>query len=129
VIGVLAMALGAAANAQAGSPDGIAIANRVVAAIGNKADFRESDFVKPLGESDKSALRRFAACKVTYVNYTAAEQPDRPGVLVEDPNEVAIGFDCRGVPKRTPAGISLHLLDGKIAKIETHNADLMKVDR
>jgi hypothetical protein len=123
------MTLGLAGAAQAATSDGIAVANRVAAAIRSTADFQASDFVKPLGESNKSALRRFAACKLTYVNYIATEQPARPGVLVEDPNDVAIGFDCKGVPKRTPAGISLHLQDGKIAKIETHNADLLKVDR
>ncbi len=102
---------------------------RVVAGIKGKADFEDTDFLKPLTPRDKAALRQFARCKVTRVNHTGTAASTRPFVVVEHPNEIGIGLDCRGAPDNMPVGISLQFKDGKIVKVETHNADLMKVDR
>jgi hypothetical protein len=43
-------------------------------------------------------------------------------------NDISVRFGCKGVPWDMPVGISLHLEGGKIARIETHNADLMPVE-
>jgi len=102
---------------------------RVVAGIKGKADFEDKDFAKPLTPGDKAALRQFAHCNVTRVNHTGIAASTRPFVVVEDPNAIGIGLDCRGAPANMPVGISLQFKDGKIVKVETHNADLMKVDR
>ena len=102
---------------------------RVVAGIKGKAEFEDNDFAKPLTAGDKAALRQFANCKVTRVNHTGTAASTQPFVVVEDPNAIGIGLDCRGAPANMPVGISLQFKDGKIVKVETHNADLMKVDR
>ena len=101
---------------------------RVVAAIKGKAEFQDSDFLEPLTAGDKAALRQFGTCKVTRVNHTGTTVSIRPFVVVENPNEVSIGLDCRGAPDDMPVGISLQFKNGKIIKVETHNADLMKVN-
>jgi hypothetical protein len=106
----------------------IAIGERLVAAIKGEAEFEDSDFAKPLGEGDKVALRRFAKCKVKNIGHVLIADPTRPNVLVRKFNDVSVRLDCKGVPWGTPAGISLHLQDGKIARIETHNADLMRAN-
>jgi hypothetical protein len=102
---------------------------RVVAAIKGKAEFQDSDFLKPLTAGDKAALRQFGTCKVTRVNHTGTAVSTRPFVVVEDPNEVSIGLDCRGAPDDMPVGVSLQFQDSKIVKVETQNADLIKVSR
>jgi hypothetical protein len=104
----------------------ISAGKRVVAAIKGKAEFEDADFVKPLTAGDKAALRRFAGCKVRRVRHTGTPVPGDLFTIVENPNEVGIGFDCKGVPYETPAGISLRFQNGKIVKVETHNADLMR---
>jgi hypothetical protein len=102
---------------------------RVVAAIKGKGEFQDNDFLQPLTAGDKATLRQFGTCKVTRVNHTGTAVSSRPFVVVEDPNEVSIGLDCRGAPDDMPVGISLQFQDGKITKVETHNADLIKVSR
>ncbi|MEO7364813.1 MAG: hypothetical protein ABIW03_00670 [Sphingomicrobium sp.] len=106
--------------------NGIAIGKRLVAAIKGKAVFQDADFVKALGERDKTALRRFATCKASSIDYIMHLHPTRPNVVIRNLNLVAVGFDCKGVPWDTPVGISLFLNGGKISKIEIHNADLMR---
>ena len=126
---ILAAALFVSGQAHSGDAgEGIAVAKRLVSAIKGKADFRDSDFVKTLGESDKAALRQFAPCKVSRINYQLSPHPTQSNALVRDPNSVGVGFECKGVPFRTPVAISLELESGRIAKIETHNADLMRRD-
>ena len=55
-------------------------------------------------------------------------EPNNPNVLVRQFNDISISLGCKGAPWDMPVGISLHLESGKIARIETHNADLMKQD-
>ena len=107
---------------------GIAMGERLVAAIKGKAAFQDRDFVKPLAEADKAALRRFAKCKVTNIGHMALADPKDPNVLVRQFNDVSVSLKCKGAPWDMPVGISLHLENGKIARIETHNADLMALD-
>jgi hypothetical protein len=125
----LAILLSFVGNSQENAVShGTAVAERLVAAIKGGAEFQDADFEKRLGEADKAVLRRFATCKVTHIGYAMNFLPKRSDVLVRDFNHVAVGFGCKGVPRDTPVGISLYLRDGKIAKIETHNADLMRVE-
>jgi hypothetical protein len=100
------------------------MAKRLVAAIKGQAEFRDADFVKPLGDADKAALRQFAACRANYIDYAGIATKD-PNVIIRNYNDVSIMFACKGVPSNSPVGISLNLQDGKIATIETHDADLM----
>ena len=121
----LALLAAAAAAAPAGG-DGIAMAKRLVAAIKGEAEFQQADFSRPLGDEDRAALRRFGACRVGSIGYTLTADPTEPNTYVEDHDWVSIAFACKGVPSATPAGISLHLRNGRIGVIETHNADLMR---
>ena len=126
----IAILLGAAVQAP-NNPEklGIAIAKRLVAAINGQGEYQDNDFARPLGDDDKAALRQFAACKVTNIDYMENALNPRsrnPTVFVRDFNNVSVLFGCKGVSQDTPVGISLHLQDGKIATIETHNADLMR---
>ena len=126
----IAILIGAAAPAP-NNPEklGIAIAKRLVAAIDGQSDYQDADFAKPLGKDDKAALRQFGECKVTNIDYMENALNPRaryPTVFVRDFNNVSVLFGCKGVSWDTPVGISLHLQDGKIATIETHNADLMR---
>ena len=62
---------------------------------------------------------------------TAARSNDSPqdaviDIVEQDPDELGVALDCAGVPAETPVAISLHLQNGRIARVETHNADLMK---
>ena len=107
---------------------GIAMGERLVAAIKGEAAFQDDDFSKPLAEADKLALRRFAKCKVKNIGHMLLADPKQPNVLVRQLNDVSVGLKCKGAPWDMPVGISLHLENGKIARIETHNADLMAKD-
>ena len=107
---------------------GIAMGERLVAAIKGEAAFRDDDFVKPLAEADKIALRRFAKCKVKNIGHMLLADPKQPNVLVRQFNDVSVRLKCKGAPSDMPVGISFHLENGKIDRIETHNADLMAED-
>ena len=107
---------------------GIAMAERLVAAIKGTSEFLDADFAKPLAEADKVALRGFAKCKVRHIGHMLMADPKKPNVLVRQFDDISVGLDCKGATRDLPIGISLHLQDGKIAKIETHNADLMRAD-
>jgi hypothetical protein len=109
--------------------EGHAIAGRLVAAIKGEADFQDQDFAKPLNGGDKAALRSFAACEIRRITNAGIPQPRGSRAFVPNPNDVVVTFNCEGVSERTPVGVTLHLENGKVAKIETHNADLMKADR
>jgi len=108
------------------SPE-VDVGKRLVAAIKGKAEFHDADFMKPLVDADKAALRRFAACKVSNINHAGTPLPNNVFTVVEDPNQIVIGLDCKRVPYSTPAGISLVFENGKVVKVETHNADLLRV--
>ena len=108
--------------------EGHAVAGRLVAAI-RGADFQDQDFARPLKDADKGALRSFAACGLRRITNAGIPQPRGSRAFVPNPNDVVVTFDCKGVSDSTPVGITLHLQNGKVAKIETHNADLMRVDR
>ena len=109
--------------------EGHAIAGRLVAAIRGEADFQDEDFARPLKDADKAALRSFVACGLRRITNAGMPQPRGSRAYVPNPNDVVVTFDCKGVSDSTPVGITLHLQNGKVAKIETHNADLMRVDR
>ena len=124
---MFAILVGVAGPAAASPPgDGIAMANRVTAAIKGAADFQDGDFVRPLGAGEKAALRRFAACGVAQTDYTLKADPTEEDAYVRNPDRVLVEFACDGVPRGTPVGISLHLQGGRIVTVETHNADLMR---
>ena len=122
----LALTLALAAASPATGADGMSMAKRLVAAIKGEAEFQNADFARPLEAGDKAALRRFAPCKVAEVTYTLLPDPVEQDTYVQNPNDVLVRLGCRGVSPETPVGISLHLSNGKIDKIETHNADLMR---
>jgi len=109
------------------STQNIAVARRLVEAIKGKSDFRDADFEKSLSEPDRSALRRFGACKVKFIDHPSSIDPKEPEFTIPDFDRVSVGLSCDGVPPKTPVALSLHLHNGKIAKIETHNADLLRV--
>ena len=121
---MLAIALGAAAPASA--DPGIAMAQRLTAAIKGEAQFQDGDFARPLEAGDKAALRRFAPCKVERIDYTLKPDPEEADTYVTNRDDVLVTYVCTGVPGSTPVGLSLHLDGGKIGTIETHNADLMR---
>ena len=126
----LAALLSVAPPAQSSSIDeGHAVAGRLVAAIMGKADFQDQDFTKPLNGADKAALRSFAACEIRRITNAGIPQPRGTRAFVPNPNDVVVTSNCEGVSESTPVGITLYLENGKVAKVETHNADLMKVDR
>ena len=109
-------------------PESLAMAERFAAAINGKMDFRDEDFVTPLTESDKGALKSFAKCKVLDVGFVAIPDPTESDSVSPDPNQLGVRFRCKGVPSRTPVAISLHLDAGKIETVQTHNADRMRRD-
>lgn len=125
MLGPLTLAILMGSAAPAGS-DGISMAKRVAAAIKGEAEFQDSDFARPLQASDKATLRQFASCKVGNIAYALIRDPKEPDTYSEDPDFIGIALDCKGVSPETPVAVSLHLKDGKIATIETHNADLMR---
>jgi len=122
----LAMLAGAA-PAAALPADGLAVAKRVVAAIKGGTEFQDADFARALGAEDKAALRRFASCKVAEITYTLMPDPIERDTYIQNRNDVLVRFGCKGVSTSTPVGLSLHLNGGKIETIETHNADLMRI--
>jgi hypothetical protein len=107
---------------------GIAIAERFVDALKGTVEFRNEDFVKPLAEADKGALRNFGKCKMKGVGHMLLADPKNPNVLVPQFNDISVRMNCKGARWDMPVGLSLHLEGGKIARIETHNADLMRGD-
>ena len=108
------------------SIEGIKKAERFAAAIEGKADFHDADFTKALSSQEKSALKGFGKCKVEQIGYATLAHPIQKNVVEQDPDQLGVALDCAGVPAETPVAISLHLQDGRIARVETHNADLMK---
>jgi hypothetical protein len=129
VIHLLALLL--TAGEQSNDPNGkqgIAIAERFVDALKGTVEFQSEDFVKPLAEADKAALRRFGKCKMKGVGHMLLADPKDPDVLVPQFNDISVRMNCKGAPWDMPVGLSLHLEGGKIARIETHNADLMRGD-
>ncbi|HKX91963.1 MAG TPA: hypothetical protein VJM15_06010 [Sphingomicrobium sp.] len=123
---ILMILLAAAAPPAAVHTDGIAMAKRLTAAIKGEAEYQAGDFARPLEPADKAALHQFARCKVSRITYMLTADPNEPNTYFTNRDEVLVGFNCKGVPSDSPAAISLYLKDGKIATIETHNADLMK---
>ena len=124
-------ALSGAVPAEQGASinEGRAIAGRLVAAIKGKADFDDQDFAKPLNDGDKAALRSFGDCEIRRITNAGLPQVRGSRAFVPNPNDLVVTFNCEGVSESTPVGVSLYLENGKVAKIETHNADLMKVVR
>ncbi len=126
MIASTALILGLASFVPGQTGPGIAIAQRLAAAIRGEIPFQDSDFAQPLQASDKAALRQFAACKVGGITNMLTADPDEPDTYSLNPNEVLIHFGCKGVSEQTPVGVTLHLSGGKVEQIETHNADLMR---
>jgi len=110
------------------SPESLALAERFAAAVEGKSEFQDADFVTPLTESDKAALRSFAKCRVRDVGFVAIPDPTESNTSSPDPARLGVRFRCKGVSPRTPVAISLHLDAGKIGTLETHNAELMRRD-
>ena len=110
------------------SPESLALAERFAAAVAGKTEFQDADFVTPLAESDKAALRPFAECKVWDVGNVAIPDPTESDTASPDPNRLGVRFRCKGVSARTPVAILLHLEAGKIGTVETRNAELMRRD-
>ena len=110
------------------SPEGLALAERFAAAVKGEADFQDTDFVSPLTEGDKAALRSMAKCKVRDIGYVAIPDPVESNTASPDPNRLGVRFRCKGVSPLTPVAISLHLDGGKIGTVQTHNTELMGRD-
>ena len=121
-----ALLLGAAGAPPA--DDAMVVAKRLTTAIQGRAEFQDADFVRPLQASDKAALRRFGPCKVEEIGYTLKADPTERDAYITDRDRVLVRLGCKGVPSSTPVGLQLHLQNGRIGTIETHNADLMKAD-
>ncbi|MBY8828272.1 hypothetical protein [Hephaestia mangrovi] len=117
-----------AAQAGANKSEQDAVAKRFVAAVQDKRDYEDSDFVTPLREKDKQFFASFAKCRYRYTSHLVNDTPQKPGAYVEVPDEIIIGWKCKGVPAETPVGLTLVFSGTKIEKIETHNVDLMKAD-
>ena len=105
--------------------DGIAMAKRFNSAISGQSEFHDADFVRPLDAAEKAALRRFGQCKVDDVSYRWMPDPVEEDTYIRNRNQVLVTYGCPGVPQTTPAGITLHLKNGRIGTLETHNADLL----
>jgi hypothetical protein len=112
----------------AASLDGIKKAERFAAAIEGKADFQDADFTKALSAQEKSALRKIGKCKVQQVGYATQPHPLLKNTVEQDFNRLGLNLDCAGVSTTSPVAISLHLQDGRIARVETHTADVMRRD-
>ena len=125
---VAASLLFVAQAATTTSPEGLALAERFASAVKGETDFEDADFIKPLSAGDKIALRSFGNCRVRHVGYVAIPDKTQSNTVSANPNQLGLDFKCAGVPARTPVAISLHLEAGKIATIETHNAELMRRD-
>ena len=110
------------------SLEGIKKAERFAAAIEGKAEFQDADFTKALSAQDKAALRSFGKCKVQQVGYATKAHPLLKNTVEQDLDRLGVALDCAGVAPETPVAISLHLQDGRIQRVETHNADLMRRD-
>ena len=119
---ILAVLVGAAAPS---GTDGISMTKRVVAAIRGEVQFQDSDFVHPLRTREKATLREFAGCRTDRIFYMLKPVPAERDTYVENPDDIFVIFACKGVPIGSPAAMSVHLKDGKISTIETHNADLL----
>jgi hypothetical protein len=122
----LALILAFAAVAASPADDGIAIAKRLSAAIKGQAEFQNSDFARPLEASDMAALRGFAPCRITNIYHMLKPDPVERDTYVQNPDQVVVMFGCKGVPINSPAALTLHLRNGKVVRVETHSADLMR---
>jgi hypothetical protein len=113
-----------------------AITQRLILAMKGERLFRPSDFVEPLAESDKRTLRELRYCDVDYIGHPAAAEMDHLSAqqlvdadeLVLDASRVIVRLKCNGIPEATPVGLVLHLVGGKIARVEAHNTELVKAD-
>ena len=97
----------------------IAMAHRLIAAIQQKADYQDADFLKPLGPRDKVFLSAYSRCKAQHVDHTMI-MTKQPSVFMRMPGTVAIGWRCKGASPDLPVDLSINFKKGKIAKIETH---------
>ena len=105
---------------------GLNIGKRLIAAIKGRGVFEDGDFVRPLADGEKSALRQFSRCSIKEPMHGLVAVPNQPMTFVSNYNDINIIMRCKGVPSSMPVGITLHLQNGKVAKVETHNADLMR---
>ena len=112
----------------AASIEGIKKAERFAAAIEGKADFQDADFTKALSVQEKSALRAIGKCKVQQVGYATQPHPLLKNTVEQDFNRLGLALDCADASSASPVAISLHLQDGRIARVETHAADVMRRD-
>ena len=110
------------------------LTQRLISAMKGNRLFRPADFVQPLGQADEHVLRQLGSCGVDYFAHPASAEMDNLSAqqLVEadeiqlDPSRVIVRLKCAGVPEETPVGLMLHLVNGKIGRVETYNAEFVK---
>jgi len=125
----LSIALMLAVSTAAAGPadtDGTKVAKRLADSIRKSTEFRESDFVQPLGPASKAALQRLSSCRVDSIDHWLSPDPTEQDAYLPNPNKIGVTYACAGVPVTSPVTLSLLLQNGKIATIETHNMDLLK---
>lgn len=105
---------------QAAMADEMNVARRLIAAIQNKGAYQAADFIKPLGAQDKAFLSTYSRCDVAYVRHSLVRPSGSRGPYVQEPGSIALGWRCKGLPKKTPVHLTLLFREGKIDKIETH---------
>jgi hypothetical protein len=125
-IAVLLAISSTAAAAPAADTDATKVAKRLADTIRKSGEFRDSDFVQPLGPASRAALHRLSSCKVDSIDHWLSPDPTEQDAYLPNPNKVGVTYACAGVPVTSPVTISLLLSNGKIATIETHNMDLLK---
>ena len=116
-LSILPMALLFGATAiHAGDDPQMDAAKRFVSAVEGEADFLDSDFVSMPSLQEQQALKElYSDC--------GKRHPIRP-LSKPDGNQITILYNCPGIPRNTPMGISLTFDGNEIAQVTLHNADL-----
>ncbi|MGB3377162.1 MAG: hypothetical protein WBA55_00155, partial [Allopontixanthobacter sediminis] len=96
------------------TPADFEAAERLVESIESGTRFVVADFKSVPDEAGRKAIGRYANCKFDHMNrgYNSYE--------------LTLYWRCRRVSSKTPVALTVHFLDGKVAQLEMHNADLIK---
>jgi hypothetical protein len=121
----VALVIGVVVPASAKSDAQLKVAHKFVDAVRGKQAYSDAGLISPLSEAEKSVLARFAKCTVVTVNHGLRQDPHHMNSFDLSPNQVEVVGDCRGVPKATPAGLTLHFQGNRISSVETTNFDLI----
>ena len=102
-----------------------AVAKRFAESLLSEAAFVATDFLVPIDKDSIQALAIFQHCSLDSINRPIGTYMGNGKIAADIKNKIAITLRCRGVPRSSPAGLSLIFEGDKISSVETHNADLV----